>query len=65
MNGNTQEREGKVAAEIRRQIRNDTSRHLARTMPSFRVVSDMPNRLQELLERLDRTENARPTETWR
>lgn len=53
MNGNTQQGEGKVAAEIRRQIRDKTSKHLARAMPSFKVVSDMPDRLQELLERLD------------
>ena len=57
MNGNAQEREGRVAAEIRRQIRNNTSRHLARVTPSFRVVSDIPDHLRELLERLDGVES--------
>lgn len=53
MNVNTREREGKVAAEIRRQVRDKTSRHLAHAMHSFRVVSDVPDQLQELLECLD------------
>ncbi|MDR7034418.1 MULTISPECIES: hypothetical protein [unclassified Mesorhizobium] len=57
MNGNTHERGSKVAAEIRRQVRDKTSRHLARVMPSFRVVSDIPDHLQELLERLDGMES--------
>ncbi|WP_156459833.1 hypothetical protein [Mesorhizobium sp. Root1471] len=46
-----------MAAEIRRQVRDKTSRHLARVMPSFRVVSDIPDHLQELLERLDGMES--------
>ncbi len=57
MNGNAHEREGRVAAEIRRQIGDNTSRRLARAVPSFRVVSDIPDHLRELLERLDGMES--------
>ncbi len=46
----------KLATTIRSQVRSHATRGLLRSMPTFKVVKDMPEHLQNLLDSLDAAE---------
>ncbi|MER8971459.1 hypothetical protein [Mesorhizobium sp. M0800] len=45
-----------LAADIRRQLGTEATKRFLRTLPAFRTESDIPDRLKELLDRLDGVE---------
>lgn len=45
-----------LAKTIRRQVRSQTTRGLLRSLPTFEVVSDVPEQLQTLMCRLEAAE---------
>lgn len=46
----------KLATTIRSQVRSHATRGLLRSLPTFKVVMDMPEHLKSLLENLDAAE---------
>ncbi len=46
----------KLAQSIRGQVRSHTTRGLLRSMPAFKVVREVPEHLQNLLDRLEAAE---------
>lgn len=52
---NGEKRDG-LAADIRRQLGTEATKRFLRTLPAFRTESDIPDRLKELLDRLDGVE---------
>ncbi|MER8875538.1 hypothetical protein [Mesorhizobium sp. M0684] len=52
---NGEKRDG-LAADIRRQLGTEATKRFLRTLPGFRTESDIPDRLKELLDRLDGVE---------
>jgi hypothetical protein len=56
MNGNKSKRHAKLAADIRRQVGSEATKRLLRALPPFRLEKDMPKRLRDLLDRLDRAD---------
>ncbi len=48
----------KLATEVRRQFGAEAMTRFLRTLPAFRPETDIPNRLKELLDRLDRLESS-------
>lgn len=46
----------KLATTIRSQVRSHATRGLLRSMPTFKVVKDLPEHLQNLLDNLDAAE---------
>lgn len=46
----------KLATTIRHQVRSHTTRSILRSMPAFKVVKDVPEHLQALLDRLETAE---------
>jgi hypothetical protein len=51
-------KEDQLAADIRRQFGDGATARLARTLPTFKVVSEIPEHLRILLERLECAENS-------
>ncbi|TPJ14348.1 hypothetical protein FJW04_17830 [Mesorhizobium sp. B2-7-3] len=47
-----------LAASVMRQISSKALKHYTATLPIFRVDETIPDRLKELLERLDHAEEA-------
>jgi hypothetical protein len=45
-----------IAAEIKRQIGDRKMARYLRSMPTFKVASDIPHHLKELLDRLEASE---------
>ncbi|MER8404211.1 MULTISPECIES: hypothetical protein [unclassified Mesorhizobium] len=52
---NGEKRDG-LAGDIRRQLGTEATKRFLRTLPAFRTESDIPDRLKELLDRLDGVE---------
>jgi hypothetical protein len=50
------ERRERLPADIRRQLGTEATTRFLRTLPTFRTESDIPDRLRELLDRLDAME---------
>lgn len=46
----------KLATDIKRQFGEEATTRFLRTLPAFKVVSDLPEHLRQLLERLEETE---------
>lgn len=46
-----------LSGHIRRQAGDHATRRFLRSLPTFRVVSDLPDHLRQLLDRLERAEN--------
>ena len=56
MTRNDKGRDERLAPDIRRQFGTETVARFARTLPLFRVETDIPERFRELLNRLDNSE---------
>jgi len=52
----TGQRQDRLAADIRRQFTDLSTARFLHAMPAFRVVSDIPDHLKELLDRLETSE---------
>ncbi|MFD2054481.1 hypothetical protein ACFSQT_15705 [Mesorhizobium calcicola] len=57
MTRNKAEKGERLAAEVRRQFRAEAVTRFLRTLPAFRTEADIPDRLRELLDRLDGAED--------
>jgi hypothetical protein len=55
MNRSNGDRQKMLAADIKRQFGVDGTRRFLRSLPMFRLSTDLPDYLQDLLERLDRS----------
>lgn len=44
------------AANLRRQIRTETNARFLRNLPNFKMDRSLPDRIEELLDRLDQIE---------
>jgi hypothetical protein len=53
MTGNNGDRRAELAADIRRQFGSEATMRFLRTLPAFRLESDIPEHFRELLDRLD------------
>ena len=53
---NTENRQDRLAGDIRRQFGDLSTTRFLRAMPAFRVVSDIPDHLRQLLDRLEASE---------
>ncbi len=53
---NIAERQDRLAADIRRQFTDRSTKRFLRAMPTFRVVDDIPDHLKELLDQLEASE---------
>lgn len=53
MTGNKGDKRAELAADIKRQFGNEATMRFLRTLPSFRLESDIPEHFRELLDRLD------------
>ncbi|UCI08994.1 hypothetical protein [Mesorhizobium sp. B1-1-8] len=53
MKGNNSKRRAALANDIRRQIGAEATKRLLRTLPAFRLETEVPKRLRDLLDRLD------------
>lgn len=49
-------RQEKLANEIRRQFADLSTSRFLRAMPAFKVVSDIPDHMKDLLDRLEASE---------
>lgn len=56
MSRNTAEPQEKLATDIRRQIGDRSLARFLGAMPTYKVVSEIPHHLKELLERLEASE---------
>jgi hypothetical protein len=56
MSRNDGERREGLSADIRRQLGTQATMHFLRTLPAFHTEPDIPDRLRELLDRLDAME---------
>ncbi|RUW93359.1 hypothetical protein [Mesorhizobium sp. M7A.F.Ca.US.010.02.1.1] len=56
MTSNMGEKAEGLAIEIRRQFGAEAVTRFLRTLPAFRTEADIPDRLRELLDRLDGAE---------
>ncbi|CDX32626.1 hypothetical protein P9273_28635 [Mesorhizobium sp. WSM4935] len=56
MNGNHGNRRAELANDIRRQAGSEATKRFLRTLPAFRLEKEMPQRLSDLLDRLDDVE---------
>ena len=56
MNGNNDNSRATLANDIRRQVGTETTKRLLRTLPGFRVEKEVPEHLNDLLDRLDNVE---------
>lgn len=55
---NNGERREELGADIRRQFGAEATTRFLRTLPAFRTEFDIPDRFQELLDRLDSIERS-------
>jgi hypothetical protein len=53
MTRNKGEKTEGLAAEVRRQFGAEATKRFLRNLPAFRTEADIPDRLRELLDRLD------------
>ncbi|RAZ92139.1 hypothetical protein DPM33_06785 [Mesorhizobium hawassense] len=53
MNGKNGNRRAELANDIRRQAGSEATKRFLRTLPGFRLEKEMPQRLSDLLDRLD------------
>ncbi|WP_217577937.1 hypothetical protein [Mesorhizobium sp. GbtcB19] len=53
MNGNNGNKRAELANDIRRQAGSEATKRFLRTLPAFRLEKEMPERLSDLLDRLD------------
>jgi hypothetical protein len=58
MTRNNGDRREELAADIRRQFGTEATMRFLRTLPAFRIETDLPDRFKELLERLDGKEGS-------
>jgi len=56
MNGNNGNRRAELANDIRRQAGSEATKRFMRTLPAFRLEKEVPQRLSDLLDRLDGAE---------
>ena len=56
MTSSSTKRQDRLSADIRRQIGDRAISRLMQAMPAFRVVTDIPDHLRELLDRLEERE---------
>ncbi|MBZ9988311.1 hypothetical protein LB572_14530 [Mesorhizobium sp. BH1-1-5] len=56
MNGNNGNRRAELANDIRRQAGSEATKRFMRTLPAFRLEKKVPQRLSDLLDRLDNAE---------
>ncbi|RUZ71333.1 hypothetical protein EN943_34005 [Mesorhizobium sp. M7A.F.Ca.US.006.01.1.1] len=56
MTRNMGEKAEVLAIEVRRQLGGEAMTRFLRTLPAFRTEADIPDRLRELLDRLDGAE---------
>ncbi|CDX55299.1 conserved hypothetical protein [Mesorhizobium plurifarium] len=56
MSGNHGNRRAELANDIRRQAGSEVTKRFLRTLPAFRLEKEMPQRLSDLLDRLDDAE---------
>jgi hypothetical protein len=56
MNGNNGNRRAELANDIRRQAGSEATKRFMRTLPAFRLEKEVPQRLSDLLDRLDSAE---------
>ena len=52
MNGNNGNRRAELANDIRRQAGSEATKRFLRTLPAFRLEKEVPQRLNDLLDRL-------------
>lgn len=52
------QRQERLASDIHRQFGADQTRRFLRTLPAFQVVTDIPEHLRDLLERLKEREDS-------
>ncbi|RWK41867.1 hypothetical protein [Mesorhizobium sp.] len=55
---NDDERRQRLAAGLRRQFGTEATIRFLRALPAFRTENDIPDRLKELLDRLDGIESS-------
>ena len=58
MTRNKGEKGERLATEVRRQFGAEAVTRFLRTLPAFRTEADIPDRLRELLDRLDGVEDS-------
>lgn len=58
MTRNKGEKGERLATEVRRQFGAEAMTRFLRTLPAFRTEADIPDRLRELLDRLDGAEDS-------
>jgi len=58
MTRNKGEKGERLATEVRRQFGAEAVTRFLRTLPAFRTETDIPDRLRELLDRLDGVEDS-------
>jgi hypothetical protein len=58
MTRNKGEKAERLATEVRRQFGAEAVTRFMRTLPAFRTEADIPDRLRELLDRLDGAEDS-------
>ena len=56
MSRNTAETQEKLATDIRRQFGDRSLTRFLGAMPTYKVVSDLPHHMKELLDRLEASE---------
>ncbi|SFP64241.1 hypothetical protein SAMN03159463_04587 [Mesorhizobium sp. NFR06] len=56
MKGNNGNRRAELARDIRRQAGSEATKRFLRTLPSFRLEKEVPQRLSDLLDRLEGAE---------
>jgi hypothetical protein len=56
MNGNNGNKRAELANDIRRQAGSEATKRFMRTLPAFRLEKEVPQRLSDLLDRLDNAE---------
>lgn len=59
MAGSNANKQNGLSAEIRRQFGDRTTARFAQTLPTFKVVADIPEHMRTLLERLQCAEEGR------
>ena len=53
MNGKKGDKRGEIATDVRRQFGSEATQRFLRALPAFRLETDMPKHLRELLDRLE------------